>query len=199
MATSGPTKTKKASGKVVYLTFDDGPSDWTPKVKKILDKEGVKATFFTVGEQVAEQPEMVRALAADGMSVQSHTWSHEDLTTLSAKAVAADLAKTSKAIESATGTSPNCVRPPYGARDEKVDAAVAATGLAEQLWTIDTEDWTKPGAKKIVKAVVKNVQSGSVILMHDGGEDRTQTLKALQVLIDKLKAKGYKFGVLCSG
>lgn len=197
---SSPPPTQDPDGRgVVYLTFDDGPSEWTPKVQQILDEEGIKATFFTIGQNVADLPTTVQALEQDGMSVQSHSWSHRDLTTLKSGELADDLTHTSNVIRNVAGVSPTCVRPPYGAHNTLVDKTITKLGLRAQYWNVDPEDWSKPGTKVIVKRVLSNAKAGSVILLHDGGGNRDQTVKALRSIIKGLREKGYRFGLLCAG
>lgn len=158
-----------ARGKTVYLTFDDGPSEWTPRIRKVLDNEGVKATFFTIGEQVEETPGRVAALAADGMSVQAHSWSHRRYTRLSDAQLTHDLERTNAAIADATGIDPVCVRPPFGLRSDEVDQAIWRQDLSIVMWNVDSEDWRRQGKKQIVRTVMSEVSNGSVILFHDGG------------------------------
>lgn len=186
-----------ARGKTVYLTFDDGPSEWTPRIRKVLDNEGVKATFFTIGEQVEETPGRVAALAADGMSVQAHSWSHRRYTRLSDAQLTHDLERTNAAIADATGIDPVCVRPPFGLRSDEVDQAIWRQDLSIVMWNVDSEDWRRQGKKQIVRTVMSEVSNGSVILFHDGGGDRKQTIGALKAVIHRLKDRGYSFGVLC--
>lgn len=197
VASSPPPSEDSAGRGVVYLTFDDGPSEWTPRVQRILADEGIQATFFTVGQNVAALPTTVQALQQGGMSVQSHSWSHRDLTTLKPGRLADDLSRTTEVIRNVSGVAPTCVRPPYGAHDKKVDKTISKLGLRAQYWDVDPEDWSKPGAKKIVKRVLAKAKAGSVILLHDGGGDRDQTIKALPSIINGLRDKGFRFGVLC--
>ncbi|MFD4656019.1 polysaccharide deacetylase family protein [Kitasatospora sp. NPDC058444] len=190
---------KGAKGaKVVYLTFDDGPSPaYTPKVLATLSRYGVRATFFEIGQNVAAHPSVTAQVAKQGHSVQNHSWSHPDLRRLSAAALNAQLADTDKAIRAQTGRTPNCLRPPYGAVNSTVRSKAATLGKQVVLWSVDPADWSRPGTAAISSRVLNNVRPGSVILLHDGGGDRSQTVAALPTIISTLKSRGYGFATLC--
>ena len=168
---------------VVYLTFDDGPGPATPQVLSILSRTGSTATFFEMGNHVAAYPSLTRAVRAQGSRVGNHTYDHPDLTKLSPARVSWELAH---------GPAARCVRPPYGAADPAVRAAIARIGARQVLWTVDTVDWSRPGAAVIAqRASGPNVHAGSIVLMHDGGGDRSETLLALPVIIQNLHLRGY--------
>ncbi|MFE4972442.1 polysaccharide deacetylase family protein [Kitasatospora sp. NPDC056651] len=186
------------AAKVVYLTFDDGPSPaYTPKVLATLARYGVRATFFEIGQNVAAHPSVTKQVARAGHSVQNHSWSHPDLRRLSAAALNAQLVDTDKAVRAQTGRTPSCLRPPYGAVDSTVRSKAAALGKQVVLWSVDPADWSRPGTAAIRSRVLDNVRPGSVILLHDGGGDRSQTVAALPAIISTLKARGYGFAALC--
>ena len=177
----------------VYLTFDDGPSStYTPKILPILRKYGVKAVFFEIGQNISYYPSITRNLRYYGMKIGNHTWSHPNLTTLSTASVTWQLNR----MESALGYRPRCVRPPYGATNDRIRAIIAARGQRHILWTVDPRDWSRPGTWTIVNRVLANVRDGSRILLHDGGGDRSQTVAALDILIPKLRARGYVLGLM---
>jgi peptidoglycan-N-acetylglucosamine deacetylase len=183
--------------KYVVLTFDDGPdAAYTPKILDILAKYEAKATFFEIGKNVKKHPELSKRIHDAGHSVQNHTWTHADLRHLSATAFRQQVTSTDQAIQSAIGSTPGCLRPPYGGMDPTVRQRAKALGKDLVVWTVDSRDWTKPGTTAIVQRVLKNVHSGSVILMHDGGGNRTQTVAALPTILKSLKAKGYGFRTL---
>ncbi|MFF0416447.1 polysaccharide deacetylase family protein [Kitasatospora sp. NPDC004745] len=185
-------------GRVVYLTFDDGPSPaYTPRILGILSRYGVRATFFEIGQNVAANPGLTRQVARQGHSVQNHSWSHPDLRRLSGAAVSAQVADTDKAIRAQTGRTPSCLRPPYGAVNGTVRSRAAALGKQVVLWSVDPADWSRPGAAAIRSRVLGTVRPGSVILLHDGGGDRSQTAAALPDILSTLKARGYGFATLC--
>lgn len=175
----------------VALTFDDGPSDaYTPQVLSILQQKNVHATFFCIGEQVQDEPDLVQQEYSAGHIVGNHSWSHPDLTTLSPSDVQTQLGKTSAAIQQAMGVLPTLFRPPYGAISESVKDQIADRGMTSVLWSVDTEDWQMPGSDAIVKTVLDQAENGAIILMHDGGGDRSQTVDALPTIIQSLQQRG---------
>jgi peptidoglycan/xylan/chitin deacetylase (PgdA/CDA1 family) len=177
----------------VYLTFDDGPHPtYTPKILAILRKHGANAVFFEVGQNVSWYPSITRSLRSYGAKIGNHTWSHPDLTTLSTASVTWQLNK----MESTLGYRPRCVRPPYGATNSRIASIIANRGQRQILWTVDPRDWSRPGPTAIVNRVLANVRDGSRILLHDGGGDRSQTVAALDLLIPKLRARGYVIGLM---
>ena len=183
-----------AAGKVVYVTFDDGPSPvYTPKVLKVLSQYGVHATFFEVGQNVAANSSLTSQVYRAGHSVQNHTWSHPDLRKLSASQFAFQVTAADRQIASSTGYRPCCLRPPYGAVNPTVRAWAAALGKTIALWTVDPRDWSRPGESAIRARVLSHVRPGSVILLHDGGGDRSQTVAALGGILKTLKGSGYTF------
>ncbi len=176
----------------VALTFDDGPSMYTPQVLNILQENSVHATFFCVGEWVQYYPNYVQQEYSAGNVVANHTWNHPDLTTLSSVDVQTQISRTSTLIQQTIGVQPTLFRPPYGAINDSVKAQAAQMNLTPILWSIDTEDWTRPGSDAIVNAVLSQVGNGDVILMHDGGGDRSQTVAALPRIILGLQQRGLK-------
>lgn len=180
--------------KLVALTFDDGPwPDHTEKVLDVLAKHDVKATFFVLGVRVNRKPEVARRIAREGHLLGNHSLSHRSFPESSAKEVKKQIVKGREVIKKHTGVETNWLRPPYGAMDAAAWKIAKKTGSKVVRWTVDSEDWRKPGYKKIVKRVVKRVKPGSVVLFHDGGGDRRQTIKALPSIIKQLKKKGYTF------
>ena len=195
-ATATPTKTPLPT-KYVVLTFDDGPDvEYTPKVLEILAKYDAKATFFEVGQNVQKHPELTKRVHDAGHSVENHTWTHADLRKLSATAFRQQIMSTDQAIRAQIGSTPGCLRPPYGAVNAAVQQRAKALSKDLVVWTVDSRDWTKPGTTAIVQRVIKTVHSGSVILMHDGGGNRSQTIAALPMILKTLKAQGYGFRTL---
>jgi peptidoglycan/xylan/chitin deacetylase (PgdA/CDA1 family) len=182
--------------RVVALTFDDGPSVYTPGILDILRKQDVPATFFVIGEHVAQYPRYVRAERAQGDLVGDHTYTHPDLEQLSPDQIRAQLSQTEQAIRSASGYSPRWFRPPYGDVDSEIVAIAASLGLRTVLWSVDPQDWALPGSQAIVDRVLTAAKPGSVILMHDGGGDRSETVAALPAIIDVLRSRGYTFNTL---
>ncbi|HEY3512982.1 polysaccharide deacetylase family protein [Kribbella sp. NPDC051137] len=193
-ATQSATTATTATTKYVYLTFDDGPwYPYTGQILNILRQYNVHATFFEVGRQVARYPWLTRGAYLRGMSVQNHTWSHPDLRYVSWTTFKYQVLTTDRYIRNQTGYTPRCLRPPYGAVNTTVRNRAAALGKKIRLWTVDPRDWSRPGTSAIVSRVLNNVHSGSVILMHDGGGNRSQTVAALPTILRTLKARGYVF------
>lgn len=174
---------------IAYLTFDDGPDPtWTPQVLALLARFGAQATFFVVGEEAARFPRQLAAVEAAGHAVGNHTYTHPWLTKLKPAQVAAELARTDAVI----GGS-RCVRPPGGFVDAAVGRVIARGHKVTQLWDIDTRDWARPGVPAIVAATTAQLRPGVTILMHDGGGDRAQSVRALATVLPALAAKGYVF------
>ncbi len=197
-AESGPAATTTvatanvAYAGTIYLTFDDGPSVYTARVLAILRKYGIKAVFFEVGQNVERYPATMRSVRAAGHLIGNHTWSHLDLTTLSTTSVTWQLNR----MEQTIGYRPRCVRPPYGATSSRIASIIANRGQRQILWTVDPRDWSRPGTSTIVNRVLAQVGPGARILMHDGGGDRSQTVAALDILVPKLRARGYVIGLM---
>lgn len=177
--------------KIAYLTFDDGPSPtYTPQILAVLAKYHAHATFFVIGNQAQRYPSLLRAERAAGNTQGNHTWDHPSLAGMSHAAFNAEVGRT-KALLGPSGST--CLRPPYGARDSNTAKYAAELGYRLQFWTIDPRDWSRPGVPAIVHAVVTQVHPGSVILMHDGGGDRSQSVAALNRILAILTAQGWSF------
>jgi len=175
----------------IALTFDDGPHPvFTPQVLDILARYQVPATFFCVGINVAAYPDLVRRVADAGHLVGNHTWSHPYLPDLTRDEVLRQVDATAAALGTA-GLSTTLVRPPYGARTPEALTWFAELGLTTVLWDIDTNDWSVPGTAAILDAAA-TATAGSVLLMHDAGGDRTQTVAALPRILENLLARGYR-------
>lgn len=187
----------RGKAKAVALTFDDGPSPYTGRVLTVLRRTHVPATFFELGVQVKLYPKVSRSLAKAGMSVQSHTWDHRDLERLGTHAVDRELSRSARIIQAHTGRRPTCLRPPYGAVDRRVNKRIAKAGEVPVTWDVDTEDWKKLGANRVVHRALATVHPDAIILMHDGGGNRSQTVAALPRIIHRLRARGYHFVSLC--
>src|SRR5579859_3044597 len=187
----------RTASATVALTFDDGPQPvFTLQVLRVLQQYGVHATFFCIGSQVQAYPTIVRQMVQGGNVVGNHSWSHPNLTSLSPAAVRQQLSSTSAAINQATGVVPRLFRPPYGATNATVSSIAAQLGLIQTLWTVDTRDWQRPGVATIVSTVLTQAHNGSVVLLHDGGGDRSQTVQALARIISGLEGRGFGFVTL---
>jgi cellulose synthase/poly-beta-1,6-N-acetylglucosamine synthase-like glycosyltransferase/spore germination protein YaaH/peptidoglycan/xylan/chitin deacetylase (PgdA/CDA1 family) len=190
----------------VALTFDDGPDGrWTPRILKVLEQKHAPATFFVIGQNMQKHPAIVRREVKDGMEVGSHTWTHPNIGVLPPAETDFELNVTQRLFEVITGRSLRLFRPPYfGDAEPSTPGEVRPLITAQKLGylivglRIDPDDWQKPDAKLIVQRALSRLQDsnpetgGQVILLHDSGGDRSRTVQALPVLIDQLRAHGYR-------
>lgn len=177
---------------VVALTFDDGPSpEYTPQVLAVLERYGVRATFFMLGERAARHPEIVRQVAAGGHAIASHGWDHLNLLEADEAQLREQLDPTNDLLTSLIGRPVLGVRPPYGAHDGQLVDRLGGYGLTTVLWSVDTQDWRRQGARTIVRRAVRRIRPGDIILLHDGGGDRRQTVAALPPILERIARKGY--------
>lgn len=182
----------------VAITFDDGPDPtWTPRVLDVLRGKGVKAAFFLVGQQAENYPGLVRQLVDEGHEIGSHTYTHTNLALCSEQRVRLELDATERLIESITGRSTTLFRPPYNADSRPSQLSeIVPLEIAQDLnyltvlESIDPEDWAQPGADVILQRIKQQRKAGSIILLHDAGGDRSQTVEALPRIIDYLRARG---------
>jgi peptidoglycan-N-acetylglucosamine deacetylase len=178
----------------IALTFDDGPQPiYTLQVLHILQAYGVKATFFCIGRQIPRYASIVEQVSHAGNVIADHTWDHFDLTKLSIASMQWELNGTANEIEQVTGVRPVLFRPPYGFINTTVKNMSAQLGLTPVMWNVDPNDWRLPGTNAIVQRVLANTGNGSVILMHDGGGNRSQTVQALPQIISGLQQRGFRF------
>ena len=186
---------------VVALTFDDGPDPrWTPAILDVLARRQVPATFFVVGGNVLEHPDVVRREFDAGDDIGSHTFTHADLATVPGWRESLELSLTESALQGATGRSTSILRLPYSsttadltAQQLRAGRQAAGDGYLLVTATHDGEDWKRPGVPAIVASAMPPNGQGAIILLHDGGGDRSQTVTALDHLIDQLQAGGYQF------
>jgi len=192
-------RTAAPADRTVALTFDDGPDpQWTPEILRVLRAHGATATFFAVGSAVAEHPGLARDIVAGGNEIGLHTFTHLDLGAAPAWQQDLELASTQRVVAAATGIGATWFRPPYSSTPAAVTndvwSAVEAAGddgYLSVLTTLDTRDWARPGVDAIVAAGTPTGDDGAVILMHDGGGDRSQTVAALDELLTALDVRGY--------
>jgi peptidoglycan/xylan/chitin deacetylase (PgdA/CDA1 family) len=185
----------------VALTFDDGPDPrWTPAILDVLARRRVPATFFVVGASVLEHPGLVRREVDAGHDVGSHTFTHADLSSTPGGRESLELSLTETALEGATGRSTSILPFPYSSTTAALTAGqlraaqqAAHDGYLLVTSTHDGEDWQRAGAPAIVASAMPSDGRGAIILLHDGGGDRSQTVAALDQLIDRLEAAGYQF------
>ncbi|MFD7703554.1 bifunctional polysaccharide deacetylase/glycosyltransferase family 2 protein [Streptomyces caelestis] len=195
-------RTYRAPAGTVVLTFDDGPDPvWTPRIRAVLDRHGTPGTFFVTGQQAVRHPGILRDLIRSGHEIGVHTFSHRDLATLSAGETDRELALTQLALAGAGGVNSSLLRMPYSSTTTALDGPAwsVARHLGEKGYVLafvdqDTRDWRRPGARAIADAATPDVPGrGTVVLLHDSGGDRSQTVRALDVLIPRLQAQGYRF------
>jgi peptidoglycan-N-acetylglucosamine deacetylase len=178
-------------GKQVAIGFDDGPAALTPAFVRMLEANRARATFFMIGRQVtgAYRATLLRELR-DGDALGDHTFSHPDL--VRSGQASSQLSSTLRAIRSLSGYTPCVFRPPYGSYDQSVIDTAGSLGLATVVWNVDPADWALPGTQAIEQRVLAQVQPGSIILSHDGGGPRAQTLAAYPSIIAALRRRGYR-------
>lgn len=181
----------KSVGKVVALTFDDGPSkEFTKKYVDILKSMDVKATFFVIGKNAEKLPDLLKYILENGNEIGIHSYSHSFMPKMKPEQMIDELYKTQKIIVDATDSKSSIFRPPYGAFNETLLKISNALGLHVVLWNVDPDDWKNPGIQNIVDRIVSHAKDGSIILMHEG---KPETLAALPQIIEKLKSEGYSF------
>jgi peptidoglycan-N-acetylglucosamine deacetylase len=192
---SDPTPAAPERANVVALTFDDGPSpQWTPQVLQILLDEGVKATFCTVGYATQHFPGLVKQERQRGNAACDHTLHH--IVTLASRPrsqIRDEIFGQADKLQDVLQESPQLYRPPGGSLSPDVISVAHERGLRVLLWDVDPHDYERPPAPVILQRILERVRPGSVILMHDGGGDRSQTVAMLRPLIDQLKARGFSF------
>jgi peptidoglycan/xylan/chitin deacetylase (PgdA/CDA1 family) len=173
--------------KVVALTFDDGPSEYTDRFLDVLREKRVPGTFFEIGQEMPGREPTMRRILAEGDEIGDHTMNHVEYPGYG------QIAGAARRIRSYTGFEPCLFRPPGGAVDSSVVATAGSLGLKTITWDVDPRDWSLPGTGAIYANIVTNAKPGAIILMHDGGGPRDETLAALPRIIDTLRAKGYGF------
>lgn len=178
---------------LVALTFDDGPGPYTDRLLDQLERLRVPGTFFVVGYQMpAFAPQLQREVDL-GETIGDHTADHRDLALLPARGQRAQVLANARELRAYGVPWPRLVRPPYGAYDRATHAVLGRERMLSVLWSVDSEDYMRPGVGAIVRTVVAHAQPGSIVLMHDGGGDRTQTIAALPRIVGRLRAEGYRF------
>jgi peptidoglycan/xylan/chitin deacetylase (PgdA/CDA1 family) len=181
------------AGNEVALTFDDGPLPTsTPRILALLRSHHAHATFFALGTELERHPGLAVAAAADGNELGDHGMTHRALPKLGNARLLYELRATADLIQELTGRSPTFIRPPYGSLDRRVIEAARSLHMTVALWTIDTLDWQNPGAGVVARRVLQAVQPGDIVLMHDGGGPRDQTVQAVRLILAGLEQRGYQ-------
>jgi peptidoglycan/xylan/chitin deacetylase (PgdA/CDA1 family) len=179
-------------GPYIAMTFDDGPNKTlTPKLLDLLAAHHIKATFFVIGQNVADYPQIVQRAAREGHEIGNHSWSHPYLAKMSDDAVRRELHRTDDAISNATGTRPTLLRPPYGSLSTRQKHWIHEEfGYEIILWDVDPLDWKRPGPMTVCNRIVKETRPGSIVLSHD---IHPGTVEAMPATLNQLEAKGFKF------
>jgi peptidoglycan-N-acetylglucosamine deacetylase len=181
--------------KLVALTFDDGPNPiYTPQILNALGKYNAKATFFVIGAEAERYPEIIKRQAKEGHELANHTYRHNFRDNFNENILKKELDKNAKVIENLTGTVPTLFRPHSGFYNEKIVNTAINNGYRVILWSWhqDTKDWRRPGVGKITRNVISDSKSGDIVIFHDAGGDRSQTVKAVENILEILYKNGYK-------
>jgi peptidoglycan/xylan/chitin deacetylase (PgdA/CDA1 family) len=180
--------------KRVALTIDDGPSPvYTPEILRLLHRYKITAAFSMIGVNVDAHPGVAREVAEAGHMIVNHTWTHPDLALMSSAAIRDEMVRGTEAIHRVTGRRPHMFRAPYGAWSPTVLEWCEHMRMTPLDWSVDPRDWSRPGVPAIVGNIMDNTRTGSIILEHDGGGDRSQTVAALKVVLPRLLAEGFHF------
>jgi peptidoglycan/xylan/chitin deacetylase (PgdA/CDA1 family) len=186
----GEARYGSRSRKVVALTFDDGPSEYTEGFLDVLRRERVPGTFFEIGQEMPGREGTMRRILREGSEIGDHTMNHVEYPGYS------QIAGAAARIRAYTRFEPCLFRPPGGAVDSSIVATAGGLGMETILWDVDPTDWATPGSAAVYSRIVGAAQPGSIILMHDGGGDRSGTLAALPRIIDTLRGRGYGFATV---
>jgi peptidoglycan/xylan/chitin deacetylase (PgdA/CDA1 family) len=194
--------------RLVALTFDDGPSDWTPEILDVLRGHGAHATFFVLGRSVPGREAIVRRTAEEGHELGNHLLSHRSADHLGEEEIREELSTTSERVLAAAGRAPRVVRPPYGADCDRVAQVAATMGLGPTFfWSLSSRDWRERRPEPILERILGNVVPGSVLLFHDhvfqprpwnrrvarGVRSRRATVAALPTILENLRSEGFDF------
>ncbi|MEU0099908.1 polysaccharide deacetylase family protein [Streptomyces sp. NPDC006267] len=183
-------------GHSMVLSFDDGPDPlYTPDILATLREHRVRAMFFVCGEMADGNPDLLREMADDGHVVGNHSWSHPLIPNLSRAGIRDELGRTSEVLDRALGAPPLWYRAPYGAWNRNSFEIGADLGMEPMAWTVDTLDWKTPGTGTIVRRVLDGAAPGVVVLSHDAGGDRSQSVAALRRYLPRLLDSGYRITV----
>ncbi|GAA1235038.1 glycosyltransferase [Kitasatospora nipponensis] len=203
-AAADQPRTAAPGPNTIALTFDDGPDPrWTPQILDVLRRFHVHATFFVIGDQVAANPGLTRQILADGNQLGIHTFSHPDLGSLPAWQRTFELREAQLAVAGATGQTSSLLRPPYSSTDDALTdrdwqavQQAGRQGYLTVLTTQDSEDWRRPGIERIIDNATPAGHQGQIVLMHDAGGDRSQSVAALEQLLPRLQGAGFHFATV---
>ena len=179
--------------RTVALTFDDGPSPFTPGILAVLRRHHVTATFCMLGEEAQRYPAYAREVVRAGHRICNHSSDHRDMARLPAPQARREVVAAERQIRDAAGVAPALFRFPYGSADRTARRVVRGYGMRTLGWDVDPKDWTRPSAGTITARILRGVGRHSVVLMHDGGGDRSRTAASLDATITQLQRRGYRF------
>jgi cellulose synthase/poly-beta-1,6-N-acetylglucosamine synthase-like glycosyltransferase/peptidoglycan/xylan/chitin deacetylase (PgdA/CDA1 family) len=205
--TGGQQSSSRLPGKTIALTFDDGPDPkWTPEVLDVLRRNDAHGTFFVVGSEVARYPEMTKRIVAGGNELGLHTFTHPNMQRIAPWRRTLELSQTQVAVARAAGVHTNLIRFPYSSKADAIDDVnwqlvqdAGRQGYLVVVNDLDSEDWQRPGVSQILRNSVPPTGTSAVILFHDAGGDRAQTVATLNRFIPMMKAKGYRFTTVTEG
>jgi len=189
----------RPGSRLLALTYDDGPNDpYTGHLMEVLDRHGVKATFFLLGRLVEQRSDIARALAEAGHAIGNHSWDHPNLIFTSAVETRRQIERTQGAILDATGITPTLFRPPFGGRRPASLRIARALGLEPVMWNVSCQDWKPISAEEIARRAERQIRGGDVILLHDGeyhdiGVDRSRSIEATERILARYQGEGYEF------
>lgn len=190
----GPIRHGGSGKKIIALTFDDGPGPFTAQILTVLRRDNVAATFFQVGKQLDDYPNPALAeLSLPRVAIGDHTYTHGNMAKLRKGLQRNEIISSAATMVAHGEPTPRLFRPPYGAFNADTESLMDQRGMAMILWSVDSQDYTRPGVDRIVDNVMTAVQPGSIVLMHDGGGDRSQTALAVPKIVHRLRKQGYKF------
>ncbi|MGA5123980.1 polysaccharide deacetylase family protein [Streptomyces pseudogriseolus] len=200
-ARAGKAATLSVPDRRLVLTFDDGPDPtWTPKVLDVLKKHDAHAVFFVTGTMASRYPDLVQRMVDEGHEIGLHTFNHPDLSLQSKKRIDWELSQNQLAITGAAGIRTSLFRPPYSSFSDAMDNEswpvtryIGSRGYLTVVNNTDSEDWKRPGVDEIIRRATPHNGKGAIVLMHDSGGDRSQTVAALDRFLPDLKDKGYEF------
>ncbi|MEG5061303.1 polysaccharide deacetylase family protein [Microcoleus sp. A2-C5] len=185
-------KASISNSKVIALTFDDGPTAETLKILAVLQKHNVVATFFCLGANLRENPEIAKRVVKAGNAIGNHTW-HHFYHNVTEKTASDEIDNTGVHIYRSSGAKSLLFRPPGGRLSNGFADYAKKKNYVVVMWSIDPKDFLQPPAAAITRSVLSQATSGAIVLLHDGGGDRQQTVEAVSAIIPKLKQQGYRF------
>ncbi|CAM5639049.1 hypothetical protein SAVIM338S_06224 [Streptomyces avidinii] len=182
-----------STASAMTLTFDDGPDPrYTPAILDTLARYDVRGMFFVCGEMATDNRDLLRRMVAEGHVIGNHTWTHPLIPSLSRPALASEIGRTSEVVQQAIGEAPVWFRAPYGAWNRAAFEIGAELGMEPLAWTVDTLDWKEPGTTTIVSRVLKGAAPGVIVLNHDAGGNRSQSVQALATYLPQLLGRGFR-------